>query len=78
MGIHVTMHALGMAVGIPICTSIEDIQATTSQDVDLQRLKMYIISGWPHTKDEVEHSIQKYWLIRHELAMINGIALKGK
>ena len=29
-------------------------------------------------KDEVQHSIQKYWQIRHELAMIDVIAMKGK
>ena len=57
---------------------IADIQATTSQHVDLQSLKAYIIRSRPHTKDEVVHSVQKYGPIRHELVMIDGIAMKGK
>ena len=42
MGVNVNMHAIS---SIPICTSIEDIQAASSQDVDLQRLIPYIIIG---------------------------------
>ena len=38
------------------------VQAPTSHDVDLQRLKVFIIRSWPHTKDEVQHSIQKFFL----------------
>ena len=45
MGINVTIHALSTAVEIPISTSIESIQAAISQDVDLERLKAYIIRG---------------------------------
>ena len=62
----------------PICTSIKDIQAATSQDSDLYWLKAYIIRGWQHIKDKVEHSIQSYWSIRHELLMNDDIAMKGK
>ena len=29
-------------------------------------------------KDDITQDIQKYWLIRQELAMINGVAIKGK
>ena len=73
------MHAISAAVGIPICTSIETIKAVTSQDTDLQMLKtVHIIQGWPHTKGEVGHSIQKYWPIRHKQVMIDDIPMKGK
>ena len=54
MSMNVTVHALSIAVDISVCISIEDIQAATSQDVNLQRLKAKIIRGWPHIKDEVE------------------------
>ena len=72
------MHAIGTTLDIPICKSIEDIQVTTSQDAGLQRPKSYLIQGWPHTKDKVEHSIQNYWLIKHEEVMIDGNAMKDK
>ena len=66
------------SVDIPTCTSIENIQVVFQKDTDLQRLKYYIIQGWPHNKDEVKQDMQKYWPIKHELAMINGIAMKSK
>ena len=37
-------------------------------------LKSYIIQGQPHKKDEVKQNMKHYWPIRHEVAMINGIA----
>ena len=77
-GKNVILPAISAVVDIPICTSIEDLQGATSQDLDLQRLKAYIIRGWTHTKDEMQHIIQKCWPIRHELVMIDGIAMKGK
>ena len=77
-GMNANMHATSTAVGILIYTSIKDIQAATSQDLDLQRLKAYIIGGWPYTKDEVEYSVQKNWQIRYELMMTDGTAMKDK
>ena len=42
---NVIVHALGRAGDIPVYALIKDTQAGTSQDVDLQRLKAYIIRG---------------------------------
>ena len=42
------------------------------------KLKTYIIQRWPHKKEEVEYGMRPYWLMRNELAMIYGIAMKGK
>ena len=70
MFMNVNILAISTAVDIPIYTSMEEIQTVTSQDSDLQRLKSYIIQGWPHTKDEVQHSMQKGWPVRHELVVI--------
>ena len=58
---NVSVHAIRTSVDILIYTTIDDIQAATRQDADLQRLKSYIIQGWPHTQDEVQHGMQKYW-----------------
>ena len=75
MGMNINMHAISTGVGTQICTSMEDIYAATSQDLDLQRLNAYIIIGWLHTTGEVEHRKQKYL---HGLALIDGITRKGK
>ena len=74
----VNANAISTSVNIPVCMSIEYILGTTHEDAHLQELKTYIIQGWPHEKKEVYHSIRKYWPIRHELTVIDGIAMKGK
>ena len=61
-----------------MCTFIEDIQAASCEDTELQELKAYKILGWPHKKEEVDHSMRKYWPLRNELAIIDGISMKGK
>ena len=43
--------------------SIEDIHIATQYDADLQKLNSYITHGLPHTKDELENTIQRYWLL---------------
>ena len=48
-----------------------DIQVTIQVDAHLQKLSSYIIQDWPYRKDELEHDLSK-------LAMIDGIAMKGK
>ena len=63
---------------LPVCTSMQDIQETTTQYAHLQDLKAYIMHGWLHRKDDVTQDIQKYWPIRHEVAMIDGMAIQGK
>ena len=39
------MHTKSTAVDVLICTSIEDIRAATSKDVEMQMLQPYIIKG---------------------------------
>ena len=75
---NVNLYCISTSVNIPLCISIEDIQMATQQDADVQRLKSYIIQGQPHKKDEVEWSMKYYWAIRHEVVMVDGIAMKGK
>ena len=71
-------HVIGTSVDILICTSIEDIQTTTHQYTFLQRLRLYITQGWPHSKDRVQQGTQNYQPIRHELLMIDSFAMKAK
>ena len=44
----------------------------------LQQLKGIIITGWPDSRDELHVDLQPYWSYRDELAVIDGIILKGK
>ena len=77
-GININVHAISTLVSIPACTSKKDIQGVPSEDSDLQRLKSYIIQGWPHRKDEVKQSIKHYWPSRHKLSITDGIDMKGR
>ena len=40
---NINVHDISKSVNIPICTSIEDIQVTSQQDANIQRLKSYMI-----------------------------------
>ena len=48
------------------------------ENPELQMIWRYIISGWPTTREEVEPRVERYWPIRYELAMIEGIVMKGR
>ena len=72
------MDAIQSLVEMPECISIEKIQHASLQDVHLLQLKRFIITGWPHTKDELYTDIRPYWPYRDELAVIDGVILKGR
>ena len=61
-----------------VCTSIEDIQVATYEDTHLQKLKLYPIQAWSQHRDEVEHRMKHYWLIRSYQAITDGTAMKGR
>ena len=72
LGMIVSINTINTTVDIPICTSKEDIKAATEEDVELQMPELFIIRGWSHTKEAV------YWLMRNELTMIHGSAMKSR
>ena len=37
----------------------------------------FIIPGWPYSKDEISDELKLYWSYRDELAVSDGIVLKG-
>ena len=51
-----------------------ELQQVSSQDDHLQKLKNIIIAGWPDSKDDI-NADWSYW---DELAVIDGIILKGR
>ena len=77
-GMSISIHTLSTAVDVPVCTLIEDIRAAMKEDAELQILQAHIIKGWPQNKDETESNVGGFWPIRHDLAMVNGVAMKCK
>ena len=73
-----SIHMMSTMVDILICMLIESIRTAMNKDAELQMLKAYVVRGWLHTKDEVQPCVDRQWLMRHELMMIGGIAMKGK
>ena len=66
------------AMDMPECISMAEIQQALSLDNHLQQLKGIIITGWPDSRDELCVDLQPYWSYRDELAVIDGIILKGR
>ena len=60
------------------CLLMRDLQQASSQDSHIQKLKHFIITGWPNSKDEVSEELKPYWSYRDKLAVINGMVLKGR
>ena len=55
-----------------------ELQQASSQDDHLQKLKNIIIAGWPNSKDKIGEKLKLYRSSRDELAVIDGIILKGR
>ena len=57
MGKNLSIHTISTVVDVPVCTLIEDIRATVSEDTELLMLQAHIIRGWQQNKDEFEPSV---------------------
>ena len=42
------------------------------------RLSGYIIAGWPGSKDHLYKDIRAYWSFKHDMAVIDGVIMKGR
>ena len=63
---------------LPECISILEVQQASLQDDHLQLLQSYISAGWPETRNKLPKELKPCWAYRDELAVRNGIILKGK
>ena len=63
---------------MPECLSMTELKQASSQDSHIQKLKQFIITGWPNSKEEVSKELKPYWSYRDKLAVINGMVLKGR
>ena len=77
-GMDVQVDAIQAAMEMSECISMAEIQQASSIDNHLQQLKGIIIAGWPDSRDELHAELQLYWSYRDELAVIDGVILKGK
>ena len=54
------------------------IQQASVQDKHLQHLKNTIITGWLSIKDELHNDLRPYWSYRDDLAVLDGVVMKGR
>ena len=43
-----------------------------------KKLKHFIITGWPDSKDEISAELKPYWSYRDKLVVTDGMILKGR
>ena len=77
-GMDIQVDAIQTATDMTECISMAEIQQASSLDNHPQQLKGIIITGWPDSRDELHVDLQPYWSYRDELAVIDGIILKGR
>ena len=70
--------AVETCADIPEYMTPEEISQALQADDNLNVLTEYMINGWPSTKAEVKEEIRLYWLIRDNMAAIDGIVMKSR
>ena len=58
-------------------TSIIESKKETAKDAVLSLLRETIMTGWPETHKDCPSSLHGYWNYRDELAVEDGLILKG-
>ena len=67
-----------LKANLPISDSkFEQSVNETNADPTLQKLKEYVTSGWPNSRDEIRHSVKPHSNYRDEISELNGVLLKG-
>lgn len=56
---------------------LADIKRETERDTVLHSLKRVITSGWPETRNDLAPALRPYWSFRDELAIEDGLIMKG-
>ena len=75
-GLDITVHDVQVFTEIsPL--SLEKIKHVTENDSDLKTLKQYIQDGFPANRSDCIESVQGYFGFREELAIVNGLIVKG-
>ena len=58
-------------------TRLETLQENTKSDPTLVALQELIKTGWPESMQDLTDSLHPYWCFRDELALMDGLVLKG-
>ena len=75
-GLDVTIHDVQIFTEIsPL--SLAKIKHVTEIDPDLKTLRQYIQDGFPANRSDCAESVQAYFGFREELAIVNGLIVKG-
>ena len=74
----IRVDAIEIMTDVPECMSTSQIQQSMIQDGHLQNLKNNIISHWLATKDQLHLDIMPYWSFKDDLAVKDGIVMKGR
>ena len=75
-GLDITVHDVQVFMEIsPL--SLEKIKCVTENDPALKTLKQYIQDGFPINRSDCVESVQGYFGFREELAIVNGLIVKG-
>ena len=75
-GLDVTVHDVQIFTKIsPL--SLAKIKHVTENDPDLKSLRQYIQDGFPANRSDCAESVQAYFGFREELAIVNGLIVKG-
>ena len=75
-GLDITVHDVQVFTEISP-PSLEKIKHVTENDPDLKTLKQYIQDGFPVNRSDCVESVQGYFGFREELAIVNGLIVKG-
>ena len=62
----------------PNCMIIQEIQQTIIEGDGLQQLREHIIKSWPQSRNKVLQEIRFYSTFKDDMAVIDGIRLKGR
>ena len=57
--------------------TLQEIKSETSTDVELQTLISTVENGWPYRISQTHPALKKYWNVRSEISVIDGIVLKN-
>ena len=56
---------------------LQSIRKATQADDELRALRAVIVDGWPDSQRHLDAPLRPYWPCRDELAVENGLIMKG-
>ena len=72
------MDTIQATIYIQDCMTTHELQQATSQDEHLQCLKEHNIKSWLENTDQISQDMRTYWTFCDDMAMFDGIILKGR